>query len=162
MSEGDTSSAGPRDGTGRAVLFCFPSRSLVILCGVLLLGSHYNNINKPPKPSEAARLTATTPMSLFYVAKMKKNTLMTRSANYLQNDLNNLPVSLWLHFSRPARTYCINSQRSSGRQSHNRLLCSLIIVIQTKQRFVVYWCPSSPCFFQINCYTLISRALPTL
>lgn len=127
----------------------FTSRSLIILDGVLLLGSHFNIINKPPKPSEAVRLAATTPMSLFYAAEMKKNSLRTQSANYLKKkkDLNYLSASFRLHLSRPARTYCMIRQWSSGRQSHNRLLCSLIIVIQNKQRFVVYWCPSFPRFF---------------
>lgn len=120
----------------------------VALYGVLLLGSHCSTISKPPKLSEATRLLATTPTSLFNAAEIKQNTLRMQSANYLKkNDLNYVLVSFRLHFSKPSGTHCMNSQPTSGRQSHHRLLCPLITVIQTKQRFVVCWCSSFPFLF---------------
>lgn len=59
------------------------SRSLAILDGVLLLGNHFTIINEPLKLSEAARLTAINPMSLFHAAEMKKTSPRTPFANDL-------------------------------------------------------------------------------
>lgn len=83
--DGDSHSARPRDRKSRAFfVVCVTSWSLVALYGVPLLGSHCNTINKPPKLSEATRLLATTPMSLFNAAEIKQNTLRMQSANYLK------------------------------------------------------------------------------
>lgn len=95
----------------------FISQSLAILDGVLLLGNHFTIINEPLKPSEAARLATTTPMSLFHAAEVKKTSLRTPFENYLKKKKKKLELFIYimsasfrLHFSRPARTDCMNRQ----------------------------------------------------
>lgn len=90
----------------------------VALYGVLLLGSHCSTISKPPKLSEATRLLATTPTSLFNAAEIKQNTRRMQSANYLKKKMT--WIMCWFpsgctSASHPGLTAWIASQPVGGK-----------------------------------------------